>query len=69
MKSFVVTEDFELTVTESELYKFEFPNLAAKVTKMKELHPGEYKIREDGVIHDKGSMPTTSWKLKFQCLP
>lgn len=69
MKSFVVTEDFELTVTEKELYKFEFPNCHARITKMKELNPGEYKIREDGVIHDKASNPTVSWQLKFKCLP
>ena len=40
----------------------------AKITKMKELNPGEYKIREDGVIFDKSSNPTVSWQLKFKCL-
>jgi hypothetical protein len=68
MKSFIITEDIEITVETKELYKFEFPNCPAKITKMKELNPGEYKIREDGVIFDKSSNPTVSWQLKFKCL-
>lgn len=68
MKSFIITEDIEIIVETKELYKFEFPNCPAKITKMKELNPGEYKIREDGVIFDKSSNPTVSWQLKFKCL-
>ena len=69
MKRLEILEDTEIEVLDKELYSISFPLSSGKKTLMQNMNPGKYLLRVDGVIVPEHHQCTTSWKLKFQCLP